>query len=246
MIKLKGFTISYERGRQLLLFLFCLFLAFILWSVHKLSENYSIYLHYRVVVSTDISGRTSEALSKEILVFRGTSSGFYILQHRYSDKDNIIKLQLERKFFKKSRESKDGFFVIATDIRERLSQYFGETVEIEALNADTLNFEFPSQANRRLPVSAKVQLSFKDQYLAATSFKLIPDSISIYGDLSKINAIDSIYTKQIILENLSAGRQGVIALEPISGIRFSQNEVRYSIDVVKYVEGEIVSKDTLK
>jgi hypothetical protein len=236
MIKLRRFSISYERGRQLLLFLFCLFLAFILWSVHKLSENYSIYLHYKVEVTTDIAGRASDAVSKESLVFRGKSSGFYILQHRYSGKENLIKLQLDRKYFKKDYKSKDGFFVISTDIRERLSQYFGETVEIEALAADTLHFEFPGQTNRRIPVSANVKLSFSNQYMAGTAFKLNPDSISVYGDISVIRSIDSLFTKPIKLENLSAGRQGVIALEQIPGIRYSQNEVYYSVDVVRYVE----------
>ena len=151
----------------------------------------------------------------------------------------MIKLQLDRKYFKKDFKSKDGFYIISTDIRERLSQYFGETVEIEALAADTLRFEFPGQTNRRIPVSAKLKLSFSDQFMAGTEFKLNPDSISVYGDVSVIKSIDSVFTKPVTFENLSAGRQGVVALEQIPGIRYSQNEVYYSIDVVRYVENSI-------
>lgn len=239
MIKLRRFSISYERGRQLLLFLFCLFLAFILWSVQKLSEDYSIYLHYKIAVTTDISGRASESVSNESLVFRGKSSGFYILQHRYNGKDNIIRLDLEKKYFKKDKAVKDGFFLISTDIREKLSQYLGGTVEIESLAADTLKFDFPAQTNRVLPVSAKFKISFGNQYMAETSLKLNPDSIAVYGDLSLLGSLDSIYTKQIKHDNLSAGIQGVINLEPVPGVRFSQDEVHYSLDVVRYVEKSV-------
>jgi len=73
MIKLKKFSISYERGRQLLLFLFCLFLAFIIWSIHKLSEEYTVYLQYKVSVASDLASRAAEAHAGETLIVRGRS-----------------------------------------------------------------------------------------------------------------------------------------------------------------------------
>jgi YbbR domain-containing protein len=69
--------------------------------------------------------------------------------------------------------------------------------------------------------------------------KLNPDTITIYGDYGVIQIIDSIKTKKITFNNLSKTKNGVVDLEQLPGIRFSQNEVYYSLEVERYVEKSI-------
>lgn len=236
MIKLRKISISYERGRQLLLFLFCLFLAFIIWSIHKLSEEYTVYLNYKVSVASDLSARATEAHAEETLIVRGKSTGFYILQHRYSGEQSIVKLNVERRLFRRSRSAEDGFYLLTSEIRDKIILYLGENVNIESFATDTLNFVFPGQTNKRVPVSPRAALSFAPQYMAAAPVKLSPDTVTIYGEKSLLASIDSVVTLPIKLDNLSSGSQGVATLKPYEGVRFSQNEVLYSVEVARYVE----------
>jgi len=236
MIKLRKFTISYERGRQLLLFLFCLFLAFIIWSIHKLSEEYTVYLKYKVSVASDLTARAAEAQAEETLIVRGKSTGFYILQHRYSGEQNSVKLSVERRLFRKSRSVQDGFYLLTSDIRDKIILYLGENVNVESFATDTLSFIFPGQTNKRVPVSSRAVLSFAPQYMAAAPVKLSPDTVTIYGERAILATIDSVITMPIKLDNLSAGSQGVAELKPNEGVRYSHNEVLYSVDVTRYVE----------
>jgi len=148
MIKLRKLSISYERGRQVLLFLFCLFLAFIIWSIHKLSGDYSIYLNYRVCVSTDYQGKSSAAYSENLLILKGRANGFYILKQRYLRGEETLYLQVEKSFFKKMPDTDAGYFLLSSNIRDKLSENFGKNIEIERLAVDTLFFNFSRHINK--------------------------------------------------------------------------------------------------
>ncbi len=239
MIKLRKLKISYERGRQVLLFLFCLFLAFIIWSIHKLSADYSTYLTYRVHVSANLQGRASDALSNNLLTLKGRSSGFYILQHRYLKGEESVYIQVNRRLLKASSSS-DEYFLLTSDIRDKLGESFGENLTIENFSVDTLFFNFPRQINKKVTVAPKYAASYKSQHMATGKIKFNPDVITIYGDYSLIDKIDSIYTIPQKFQNLEETINGVVDLEEIPGIRLSQTEVYYTLEVARYVEKSVM------
>ncbi|MDX9781413.1 MAG: hypothetical protein RBT35_00350 [Bacteroidales bacterium] len=236
MIKLKIFNISYERGRQILLFLFCLFLAFIIWSIHKLSENYTVYMQYRVVAEAGIEGRSSEADSENLLIVRGKATGFYILQHRFTSNESRVRVSAERRYFRKREGVKDGFYILVKDINDKLIQSLGNTVFVESFATDTLFFIFPGQTNKKVPVKTNFSISFSPQYTFGSKPKITPDSVILYGESSLLTQIDSVVTKPVKHENLSLSLEGMTELVPINGVRFSQPDIRFSLDVVRYVE----------
>ncbi|MFA5850639.1 MAG: hypothetical protein WC833_12260 [Bacteroidales bacterium] len=240
MIKLRKLKISYERGRQVLLFLFCLFLAFIIWSIHKLSADYSAYLTYRVHISTNLQGRASDALSNNLLTIKGRSSGFYILQQRYLKGDESIYIQVNRRLLKANSSSSDEYFLLSSDIRDKLGESFGENLAIENFSVDTLFFNFPRQVNKKVTIASKYSASYKSQHMATGKIKFNPDVITIYGDYSLIEKIDSIFTIPQRFQNLEESINGVVDLEEIPEIRLSQKEVYYSLEVERYIEKSII------
>ena len=72
--------------KEWLLLLLSLLLAFIVWLIHSLSLQYSVFLEYRVTLSTSIEGRSRTATSEDILIvapsicFDGTVYGFSMLK----------------------------------------------------------------------------------------------------------------------------------------------------------------------
>lgn len=239
MIKLGKLKISYDRGRQVFLFLFCLFLAFIIWSIHKFSADYSIYLNYRVHVITSLEGRASEASSSNLLTLKGRASGFYILQKRLLKDESSINIEVDRRLLKRSSSINDGYFILSTDIRDKLSESLEEDFQIEHISVDTLFFKFPRQINRKVPVAATFSVTFKDQYMAVGKIKMIPDTVTLYGNYSLIQSIDSVRTDRLNFENLRVSKNGAVKLKEIPGVRFSQDEVYYTLEVERYVEKSI-------
>lgn len=239
MVKLRIFNISYERGRQILLFLFCLFLAFIIWSIHKLSEDYTVYMQFKVAAVAGLEGRSEESDSENYLIVRGKATGFYILQHRYNGELNRISIAPERKVVKRRVGVSDGFYILVKDVNDKLIQSFGNTLFVESFATDTLFYVFTGQTNKKVPIKADFDFTYSPQYTLNSQPQLSPDSVVLYGESKVLSQIDSVSTKTLKLLNLEQSVQGIVELMPISGVRFSRSDISYSLDIVRYVEKSV-------
>ena len=63
-----------------------------------------------------------------------------------------------------------------------------------------------------------------------------PDSVLVYGEPYHLENINMVYTKAIELSNLKSSAHGSVKLEPVQGLRMSEQEVGYSLEVTRYVE----------
>ena len=79
-------------------------------------------------------------------------------------------------------------------------------------------------------------MSFEDQYTAIGEMQLVPDSVYVYGEASRLENIEMIRTRPINLRNLKSNANGKVRLDAPVGIRLSDEEVVYSLEVSRYVE----------
>ncbi|MDD3033877.1 MAG: YbbR-like domain-containing protein [Bacteroidales bacterium] len=240
MIKLRRLRISYERGRQALLFLFCLFLAFILWAIHNLSATYSTNLNYTVQVVTQKRGYAGNTTADNKLSITGAASGFYILQNRLGVKSTVVTLPVEGRLIKPLPGAHDKFYIVVKEITDVISDIMREHLEIESYSSDTIYLTLPLQSHREMPVAVDYKARFKDQYMPAGKIKISPSTVTVYGELSILNKIDSIRTEPLTFERLSSSRSGVVDLMPIPGLRYEEKDFYYTLEVVRYVENTLL------
>ncbi|MDP3437568.1 MAG: hypothetical protein Q8S04_10010, partial [Bacteroidales bacterium] len=181
MLKLNSSIISYERGRRLLQLLFCLFLAFVIWTVHNLSDNYSHLFQYTVVAKSSMSGKSADSQSINKLTLRARASGFYILKHRYNRVDASLVLSPDNKLFKKNPGKKDNYYLLTSELRVLISEATADKLQVEYISTDTLFFEFPGVVSKEVPIAFKARLSFRDQYMQTGELKVDPLKVTIYG-----------------------------------------------------------------
>lgn len=240
MLKLNSSIISYERGRRLLQLLFCLFLAFVIWSVHNLSDDYSHLFQYTVVAKSSMSGKLEDSQSINKLTLRARASGFYILKHRYNRVDASLVLSPDNKLFKKIAGKKDSYYLLTSDIRAHISEATADKLQVEYLSTDTLFFRFPGVVSKEVPVAFKSRISFRDQYMQKGELKLEPLRVTMYGEQSQLDKIDSAFTQLIVMKNVSTSISGVATFTSVSGVTISPKELLYSMNVERYVEKEIL------
>jgi hypothetical protein len=142
--------------------------------------------------------------------------------------------------FKRTSSDNDGYYLFSRDVRDKLSESFGDDFEIENFSVDTLFFNFPRQTNRRVPIASMYSATFKNQYMALEKMKLVPDSVTVYGDYSLLQNIDSIRTDNLNFENLEVTKTGVVKLSEVRGVRFSKKEVYYTLEVERYIEKSLM------
>ena len=222
-------------GRDLAVFLLSLLLAFSIWISHNLSLQYSSVVSVPVIATSNIEGHQAESSNTSPVVARCRTTGYRLLRrNRMSRKGQL------RVYFSPDdlhHEEDDIYYITSNELSGYFSEIFGDNVQLESFVSSRVQFRFPEENHKTVPVQAVSVVSFKPQYMAGGPMKIVPDSVIVYGEPLQIQNIDRIVTETITLQNLSSGSHGMARLEvPRGGIRLSETEVSYALEVTRFVE----------
>lgn len=223
-------------GRDVVLFTLSLLLAFVVWLIHNLSFNYKEQVSVPILAQCSLDGHAFSSSTPSMLHARCKASGFTLIGLLKSSE----RAPIEVKFAAKDLHRKTGelFYITAPELEAYSAQIFGEGTKVEAYITDTLFFRFPYQASRRVPVTGRCKLSYRSQYIASGVLELVPDSVTVFGAPSAIEDIKTVYTNTIERHDIAGPLHGNVKLEPIAGVRLSDDAVEYNLDVARYVELE--------
>ena len=214
--------------------LLALLLAFSTWLVHNLSLRYNDYLKVSVTAVCNIDGYSDVSDNKCEVMARCRTTGYQVLKYNFRPNTIEARVQFNPSVMKKMTD--EVFYVTSADLQEYSHLIYGDKVSVEYFVSDTLFFNFHKQDHKRVPVYLVHSLSFRPQYMNSSEFTCEPDTITIYGDKYKIDKIDRVFTTPIRGMDLSESIQGLASIEKMRGVRFSEDQVRYSMDVTRYVE----------
>lgn len=220
--------------RDIMVLLMSLMLAFGIWLLHNLSLNYSETLSVPVVAECDIEGHSNISANSSAIAARCRTSGFSILRGRHKAKKDAVHVR----FNSSDMHLADGemFYISSSELANYVSDIFGEGVQLESFLSETVQFRFPYENHKRVPVQPAAVITYKPQYMALAPIKLKPDSVTVYGEPYRLSNINRVFTKTIELSNLRSSAHGSVKIEPVQGLRISDAEVGYSLEVTRYVE----------
>ena len=222
------------RGRDAKIFLVSLLLAFAIWLIHNLSLYYSELVRIPVIAQCDIPGHAQLSSNSSIVIARCRAAGFNHIRLRRAEKRNPVKIQF--RFEDLHRKGEEVYYATASDLESYSAQIFGSGSKLEVYVTDTLTFRFPAVSHKIVPVQPGYSLDFKPQYVNVSPLKMMPDSVTVYGEPSHLGTIDRVFTEPMTLGNVSSSLHGVVRLEKIKGVRISDESVSYAMDVSRYVE----------
>ena len=130
----------------------------------------------------------------------------------------------------------DIWYICGTAKNSYIDRFFGKEITVEGFITDTLSFVFPSENSKKVPVNLVQSVSFSPQYMAVAPVKISPDSVIVYGENSRLEAISEVSTMPLELVQVDKDRHGVLRLSPMRGVRMSAQEVSYSLEVSRFVE----------
>ena len=219
--------------KEWLLLLLSLLLAFIIWLIHSLSLQYSVFLEYNVSLSSSLEGRPRTAMSEDVLIVRGRSEGYYILRQRIGRRKT---LQVTVPPGSIVHKGGDAFAVNCENIKSNIVEALGGNVNLDFIVSESLDFNFPRMASKKVPIVPKTSIVFDGQYMPVEQIELRPDSVEIYGDARLIETIDSVWTETISEMGVDGHIQGICGLVPIRRVDYSEDNIFYSLNVVRYIE----------
>lgn len=186
-----------------------------------------------IVAESNITGRTQKSTSDATITAQVKASGFRHVSMSASDKRPIT-VYIEARDFQE--DSDDYFRINNNDLFKYVSKIFGDGVVVESFVTESTKFLFPKVNSKKVPVSKVHSVSFGDQYTAIGEMEISPDSVYVYGEASRLENIEMIRTRPINLRELKSNANGTVRLDAPVGIRLSDDEVVYSLEVSRYVE----------
>ncbi len=229
---LELFNIS---GRDLAVFVLALLLAFSIWLIHNLSLKYNDYLTASVVAQCNIDGHSNVSLNDGEIVARCRARGYQVLtSHMRENRRRPVTVNFDASVMRHKED--DLYYVLSSDLSEYAHLIYGEGVTLEYFVSDTVFFRFPEVDYKKVPVHPVYSISFAEQHMGDGQLKVVPDSVTIYGESHRLESIDKVFTDHIKYSSLSSDIQGIVRLEKIKDVRMSVEEVHYLMDVARYVE----------
>ena len=220
-------------GRDWAVLLLALLLAFSIWLIHNLSLRYNDYLTVPVIAHCQLEGHADESSDRCEVIARCRATGYRMIRA------SLRRSRAVRISFKPSEmKHKEGdiFYVTSAEMQPYAHLLYGSEVTVEHFLSDTLFFRFPVRDYRKVPVIPIYSLTYRDQYMADGGLEVEPDSVLVYGEPFQIDNITAVRTKPVRYYDISENIGGVIEIDKIKGVRISEEEVRYRMDVKRFVE----------
>ena len=214
-------------------FLLCVLFSASIWLVLNLSQNYVAIVSVPVVARSNIEGRAALSQSEATVTAQVSASGYrhVVLARKHKRPAQVAFASADF-----HHEGENRYSIPNTALYRYASQVFGDGVTVESFIFDELEFAFPEESYKKVPVQPVLSVSFAPQYMALKPLSIQPDSVLVYGEPSRLENVTSVSTKPLDLDDLRNSTHGKVKLEAPSGVRLSDEEAVYSLDVTRYVE----------
>ncbi len=221
-------------GRGWIIVLISIFLAALVWLFVNLSNEYYGTISVPVVAHCNIEGHGNTSSNTVIVSARCRTDGYRLVREYSRRERKVVTVNFDAADMRRS--GPDTYSLIGGAKNSYVNQFFGEGTKVEAFITDSLRFFFPPENHKKVPVEIPKSLGFRPQYMQAGPFKVDPDSVTVYGEASQLEAIEKLTTARLSINDLHDNRHGVLGINPVKGVRLSVDAVSYEIPVARYVE----------
>lgn len=214
-------------------FLLCVLFSASIWLVLNLSRQYVAIVNAPVVARSNIEGRAALSQSEATATAQVSASGYrhLVLARRHK---RAAQVEFAASDFRHA--GGDRYAISNAALYRYVSDIFGDGVTVESFISDDLEFAFPEETYKKVPVRAVLSVSYAPQYMAQKPLSLQPDTVLVYGEPSRLENVTAVSTKPLDLDGLRSSVHGKVRLETPSGVRLSHEECVYSLEVSRYVE----------
>lgn len=124
-------------------------------------------------------------------------------------------------------------------IRRSISDILQGTSQLIKTSPEEITCTYFTEAEKIVPIELKSTLQTASEYQLVGKPTLSHQQITIYGKEDKLNAIDTIYTEELILADIQDTTDTRISLQIPTGARSQKNDVGVRIIAERYTEKKV-------
>lgn len=226
---MKKITISQQSST----FLICVLVSAFLWTIIKLSDEYTIQTTFKVCyvnVPSDKYMSENCAFNQKVTI---TDSGFKLIRYylvRISKR--VVKISLAEIPYRYENEY-ESYSYSGRYVCQAVADFLGVSVNGISISDNTIYFNMQNLKMKRVPVELNTNLTFQKQNQLYSKPVITPDSVDIFGYEKIVDTISSIKTELITATNINKDFTRTVRINLLDGLVNSTTE---TVDVFFDVE----------
>ncbi len=221
---------------KVVIFLFFLFFASLLWYLNKLSKEYTIDLNYPVRYVNLPDDKVFVDNKPAMVKVKVRAHGYTLLKFKMSSVLAPLNVDLSLVKLRHRAGSQNTYFFTTGRIQALLADQLNPDMVLEQLQPDTLYLELSRMARKKVPVLPVFQLNMEKQFMLNGNPTLQPDSVLAVGPGALVDTLQFWPTQKEVLDKLSKSTAGSLTLVDLAGITTSVSRVDYSLEIEKFTE----------
>ena len=181
-------------GRDGVVLMLALLLAFSTWLIHNLALKYNDFLKVPVVAKCDLNGHSDKSSNECEVVARCRATGYKVIRAALRSNKTV---DVTFRSSDMVHLEGDMFYITSDDLIEYANAIYGTEINVEYFLTDTLFFRFPYENHKKVPVVPIHSLNYREHYMADGEFEVEPDSVLVYGEPYRLENVEAVYTKPI-------------------------------------------------
>ena len=208
--------------------------ALAIWFLTNLSKTYYGVLNVPVTALSNLQGHSRESSNSAVVSAGCRVNGYRLLNEHARRARRPVRVEFDRADLR--HDAGDRFYVTRNQMNNYLQEIFGGKVAVESVLSDTLYFTFPAENHKKVPVNLTGDFSYRSQYMASGPLRMVPDSVTVYGEEARLDLVDHVSTVPLFLDDVHETQHGSVRLRRIKGVRTSDDIVSFELPVTRYVE----------
>jgi len=233
-------------NREVLIFVFFLFLSSLFWYLNELGNDVDTTIQYPVRYINPPKGRvlTGDLPDRISMVLQGP--GYSILKMKLSGSRAPVVVDFSMMTLKRLPGKQSSYYIVSSSMIESFSKQLHADFNISAIKPDTIFFGFDKLVKRRMPVIPDITVEVPRSYKAIIVTE--PDSVTVTGPKHVLDSIPGIRTKKRIFPRVSETFKASAQLIAPDHVQLERNRVDIEVTIVRVFlekkEEETSKRDT--
>jgi len=222
-----------------LIFILCLLIATLAWTLTKLSATYTVSYTFDVKYEDLPVDMKLTKVADSSVVISLTDKGFALMKLEFFS--NLRNLRINVSDYKLLNE-KNNFYQIST---KEVRKYLSDETRIEPDNIvfskPYLGFEMEELQKKKVIVIEKHAIQLREQYDLYGPIQISPNKITVYGPKNILDTLQSVVTENILINKTDSVQsiQSRLINQLPSLLRFEPETVTVNFRVEKFTESSL-------
>lgn len=235
-IKKRNIITKIFGNQKLIAILMSLFLAFGIWFFLTLTKFHSVVFTYKLEFVDKYNPRSVFQSSESFINIKTQANGFDIIMHNNLKNDNIICIDINDVNVKKN---KSLIRINTNSIKHIIAKHIKSSPSSFSIEPDQINIRHTRLIRKRVKVVNKTNFNYKNSYYPLNEPRILSKIIIIEGLPIEVDRIDSVYTQDIIIENIDRKNVFFIPLVDLRdslGINYNFSSALIQVNPVQFTE----------